>query len=71
MQFVPMLQLLRRAVSEGYAVPAFCVWNAESLEVHERKLLSGKIKENALHTKYESRDLSARTFPTRHYPRRG
>jgi len=33
MQFVPMLQLLRRAVSEGYAVPAFCVWNAESIEV--------------------------------------
>jgi hypothetical protein len=24
-----MLQLLQRAVSEGYAVPAFCVWNAE------------------------------------------
>jgi len=33
MKFVPMLQLLRRAVSEGYGVPAFCVWNAESIEV--------------------------------------
>jgi len=33
MKFVSMLQLLRRAVSEGYGVPAFCVWNAESIEV--------------------------------------
>jgi tagatose 1,6-diphosphate aldolase GatY/KbaY len=33
MKFVPMLQLLQRAASEGYAVPAFCVWNAESMEV--------------------------------------
>ena len=33
MKFVPMLQLLQRAVSEGYAVPSFCVWNAESIEV--------------------------------------
>jgi tagatose 1,6-diphosphate aldolase GatY/KbaY len=33
MKFVPMMQLLRRAVSEGYAVPSFCVWNAESIEV--------------------------------------
>ena len=33
MKFVPMLELLRRAVSEGYAVPSFCVWNAESMEV--------------------------------------
>ena len=33
MKFVPMAQLLRRAVSEGYAVPSFCVWNAESIEV--------------------------------------
>ena len=32
MKFVPMLQLLQRAVSEGYAVPSFCVWNAESIE---------------------------------------
>jgi hypothetical protein len=29
MKFVPMLQVVRRAVSEGYGVPAFCVWNAE------------------------------------------
>ena len=33
MKFVPMSELLRRAVSEGYAVPSFCVWNAESIEV--------------------------------------
>ncbi len=33
MKFVPMLQLLQRAVSEGYGVPSFCVWNAESIEV--------------------------------------
>ncbi len=33
MKFVPMLQLLKRAVSEGYGVPSFCVWNAESIEV--------------------------------------
>jgi ketose-bisphosphate aldolase len=33
MKFIPMLQLLRRAASEGYGVPSFCVWNAESIEV--------------------------------------
>jgi tagatose 1,6-diphosphate aldolase GatY/KbaY len=33
MKFVPMLQLMQRAVSEGYGVPSFCVWNAESIEV--------------------------------------
>ena len=33
MKFVPMLPLLQRAVSEGYGVPSFCVWNAESIEV--------------------------------------
>jgi len=33
MKFLPMLQLLQRAVSEGYGVPAFCIWNAESIEV--------------------------------------
>jgi len=33
MKFVPMLKLLQRAVSEGYGVPSFCVWNAESIEV--------------------------------------
>jgi len=33
MKFVSMLQLLQRAVSEGYGVPSFCVWNAESIEV--------------------------------------
>jgi len=33
MKFVPMLQLLQQAVSDGYGVPSFCVWNAESIEV--------------------------------------
>lgn len=32
MKFVPMLDLLNRAASEGYAVPGFCAWNAESME---------------------------------------
>ena len=31
MKFVPMLGLLKKALSEGYAVPSFCVWNAESM----------------------------------------
>jgi len=31
-KFVPMADLLQHAVSEGYAVPAFCVWNAETME---------------------------------------
>jgi ketose-bisphosphate aldolase len=31
--FVPMADLLGRALRGGYAVPAFCVWNAESMEV--------------------------------------
>jgi len=30
MHFIPMLDLLRDASSRGYAVPAFCVWNAET-----------------------------------------
>ena len=30
MNFVPMLDLLKPAAAQGYAVPAFCVWNAES-----------------------------------------
>jgi len=33
MKFVPMGELLQQAVSEGYGVPSFCVWNAESIEV--------------------------------------
>jgi tagatose 1,6-diphosphate aldolase GatY/KbaY len=33
MKFLPMAELLRRAATEGYAVPSFCVWNAESMEV--------------------------------------
>jgi tagatose 1,6-diphosphate aldolase GatY/KbaY len=28
-----MADLLRHAVSKGYAVPSFCVWNAETMEV--------------------------------------
>jgi len=31
MRFVPMSGLLERAVAGGYAVPAFCVWNADVL----------------------------------------
>ena len=33
MKFLPMRQLLQRALDEGYGVPSFCVWNAESIEV--------------------------------------
>lgn len=29
--FVPMNELLRKAAAEGYAVPSFCAWNAESM----------------------------------------
>jgi ketose-bisphosphate aldolase len=29
--FVPMSELLRAAVADGYAVPSFCAWNAESM----------------------------------------
>ncbi len=32
MSFVPMGELTARAFREGYAVPAFCTWNAESME---------------------------------------
>jgi len=31
--FIPLSILLQRAASEGYAVPSFCVWNAETMEV--------------------------------------
>jgi tagatose 1,6-diphosphate aldolase GatY/KbaY len=31
--FVPMSELLIAAASGGYAVPSFCAWNAESIEV--------------------------------------
>jgi len=31
MRFVPMLDLLHHAMSAGYAVPSFCVWNAETM----------------------------------------
>lgn len=33
MSFVPMADLMGRAFRGGYAVPAFCTWNAESMEV--------------------------------------
>jgi tagatose 1,6-diphosphate aldolase GatY/KbaY len=32
-KFVPMSELLQHAASKGYAVPSFCVWNAEGMEV--------------------------------------
>lgn len=31
MKFVPMITLLNKALAEGYAVPSFCVWNAETM----------------------------------------
>lgn len=31
MRFVPMSDLLRQAALSGYAVPAFCVWNSETM----------------------------------------
>lgn len=33
MKFVPMKDLMSRAESEGYAVPSFCVWGAETMAV--------------------------------------
>src|SRR5215831_17472474 len=32
-KFAPMSELLKQAATGGYAVPSFCVWNAESMEV--------------------------------------
>lgn len=32
MKFVPMKTLLDHALAEGYAVPSFCVWNAETMD---------------------------------------
>lgn len=31
MKFVPMLDLMKKAIAGNYAVPAFCVWNAETM----------------------------------------
>lgn len=31
MKFVPMLDLMKKAIAGKYAVPAFCVWNAETM----------------------------------------
>jgi tagatose 1,6-diphosphate aldolase GatY/KbaY len=31
MQFSPMLDLLKPAAADGYAVPSFCTWNAETM----------------------------------------
>ena len=31
MDFRPALDLIRPALAEGYAVPSFCVWNAETM----------------------------------------
>ncbi len=36
MKFSPMADLLRKARKEGYAVPSFCVWNAESIAAVRR-----------------------------------
>ncbi len=33
MSFVPMGELVGRAFRSGYSVPAFCTWNAESMDV--------------------------------------
>ena len=33
MQFIPMSELLRDAAINGYAVPSFCAWNAEVMEI--------------------------------------
>ncbi len=33
MKFVPMHQLLREAMAEGYGIPSFCAWNAESMKI--------------------------------------
>ena len=32
MRFVSTVELVRKALREGYAVPSFCVWNAESMK---------------------------------------
>lgn len=32
MKFVPSLELIKQAASDGYAVPSFCVWSAETME---------------------------------------
>jgi tagatose 1,6-diphosphate aldolase GatY/KbaY len=31
MRFLPMLDLLRPALADGYAIPSFCAWNAEAI----------------------------------------
>jgi len=31
MKFVPAMELIRKAARGGYAVPSFCVWNAETM----------------------------------------
>ena len=33
MKFTPMSELLREATAGGYAVPSFCAWSAESMEI--------------------------------------
>lgn len=32
MKFTPMIDLLKKAAAGGYAVPSFCVWNAETAQ---------------------------------------
>lgn len=36
MEFTPMLALMEKARREGYAVPSFCVWDAESIALVRR-----------------------------------
>lgn len=33
MKFVPALELINAAAEGGYAVPSFCIWNAETMDV--------------------------------------
>ena len=33
MDFVPALELVRKADEEGFAVPSFCIWNAETVDL--------------------------------------
>lgn len=33
MKFVPTVQLVKKAFQESYAVPAFCAWNAEMIDI--------------------------------------
>jgi fructose/tagatose bisphosphate aldolase len=32
LKFVPTIELVKEAEAKGYAVPSFCVWNAETIK---------------------------------------